>query len=777
MEKDTDKIDKLKDRLDALADKHRLLAEEMASLTREIKQLKAASEEVPEPESTVTPEKTGPDVEKAEPVTTPEKPTWNVPAVESPPVEPAPTPQQDKNRFSLLQNLNLDLEEFIGSNLISKIGVGAIVIGMGIGIKYAIDNDLISPLVRILMGFLVGAILLFFSYRLRKEYKVFGAVLFSGATVLMFFTSYAAHSYYAFLSQALAFGIMVALTVYVVAEALRFDEPVVAHIGLVGAYAVPFLLGDNPDAITFLFTYIAIVNLGILVIAFLRYWKSLYYAAFAFTWLIYSSWYLLDYRPSAHFGQALMFLAVFFGIFYLAFLAYKLVRHEKYELFDVVMLLLNSFFFYGLGYLILQDHETGQHRLGLFTLINALIHLGVSALIWSFRPADRNLFYLVSGIGLIFTMIAVPVQLDGNWVTLLWASEAALLFWIGRTRAAPVYEGLAYVLFVLAFVSLVQDWDAYNVGSKQQIAPVFNIYLLTTLWSAGCFGFSIRVNNQTQYRHPLQEGSLGRQLLDYSLTLFFLLTLYLGFQLEIAHYFDQLKAGAPGGNDLSSFEVIWHINFSLFFLSVLALVNTFRFRNQVLAQTTLVLNLIFLLLFLSVALPEFHALQEVYLAPPANHHIGNWHVGIRYVSYLFAGGLLWTTFQLIKQPFVEMNIRVAYDLLLHITLLSVASLELLCWMKTLNAFDSFQAGLSILWGIYTLALITLGIRWSQKHLRIAAMVLIGITLGKVVLIDLADLDTLTKTLVLVTLGALLLVISFLYNKFRAKLFQDRTDTG
>lgn len=770
MEKESDKINKLKARLDALADKYRLLAEEMASLTKEIEQLKAASEDSREPGLREASGKQAEVIKKAEPVITTGKAAWKAPKVESTPLETSPTRQQD--RPSLIQNLNSGLEEFIGSNLISKIGVGAIVIGMGIGIKYAIDNDLISSLVRILMGYLVGAVLLFFSYRLRREYRVFGAVLFSGATVLMFFTSYAAHSYYAFLPQSVAFGIMVALTVYVVAEALRFDEPVVAHFGLVGAYAVPFLLGDDPGAITFLFTYISIVNLGILGIAFLRYWKSLYYSAFTFTWLIYYSWYMLDYREEAHFGQALVFLAIFFGIFYLAFLAYKLIRREKYSLFDVVMLLLNSFLSYGMGYLILQGHETGQHQLGFFTLINALIHLGVSGLVWSFRRADRNLFYLVSGIGLIFTLIAIPVQLDGNWVTLLWASEAALLFWIGRTRAAPVYEGLAYVLFVLALVSLLDDWDAYNTDSKQQIAPVFNIYLLTTLWSASCFGFSIRINSQAQYQHPLQEGSLSRQLLDYGLPFLFLLILYLGFQLEIIHYFDQLKAAAPSGNDLSRFEIIWQVNFSLFFLSALSLVNMLRFRNQILAQASLALNLIFMLIFLIAALPEFYALYEVYLGLPAGRQSGNWHVLIRYVSYLFAGGLLWATFHHIRQSFVGLKLGMPYGLLLHITLLSVASLELLCWMKALNAFDSFQAGLSILWGIYSLALITLGIRRQQKHLRIAAMVLIGLTLCKVALIDLANLDTLIKTLVLVTLGALLLVISFLYNKFRAKLFQN-----
>ncbi|MBK7408939.1 MAG: DUF2339 domain-containing protein [Saprospirales bacterium] len=338
MEKEANKPNELQDRLDALAIKQALLADEIARLTKEISQLKTVSPDPPESEF-VGPPKKQPLVVQA---------AIQKEAVEEP--EPLATDSRKKSPApSAVKNLSRDLEEVIGGNLISKIGMVAILIGMGIGIKYAIDNDLISPLMRILMGYGVGAVLLLFSYRLREKYRAFGAVLFSGALALLFFTSYAAHIYYALLPQGVSFTIMVALTIYGVVEALRFNQPIVAHFGLVGAYAIPFLLGDDPDKITFLFTYTAIVNLGILSISIWRYWKSLYHVAFAFTWLIYASWYLFDYKETAHFGPAFVFLVLFFGIFYLAFLAYKLIRRENYNAFDVAMLLLNSFIFTGWG--------------------------------------------------------------------------------------------------------------------------------------------------------------------------------------------------------------------------------------------------------------------------------------------------------------------------------------------------------------------------------------------------------------------------------------------
>ena len=58
------------------------------------------------------------------------------------------------------------LEAFIGENLISKIGIIVLVLGVAIGVKYVIDHNLISPLVRISLGYSVGFVLLVLTHRL-----------------------------------------------------------------------------------------------------------------------------------------------------------------------------------------------------------------------------------------------------------------------------------------------------------------------------------------------------------------------------------------------------------------------------------------------------------------------------------------------------------------------------------------------------------------------------------------------------------------------------------
>jgi uncharacterized membrane protein len=49
-------------------------------------------------------------------------------------------------------------------------------------------------------------------------------------------------------------------------------------------------LSDNDDSPAVLFAYVAIINWGILIISFMKQWRSLYYSAFTFTWLIYLTW-------------------------------------------------------------------------------------------------------------------------------------------------------------------------------------------------------------------------------------------------------------------------------------------------------------------------------------------------------------------------------------------------------------------------------------------------------------------------------------------------------
>lgn len=803
MANNKDIIIKLIEKLEQLYKKQADFYTEISILKQELESLRTSSEsenktkdnalniekpsEIEKPlevkEEVVTPQENS-DTPKTEEALKP-KPIAPIKQANQPPVYKPKSPVQPKSKSSI--------EKFVGENLLNKIGIIITVIGVAIGAKYSIENDLISPLTRIILGYLTAIALLGFGIKLKKNYESYSAVLVSGAIVILYFITFFAYTFYDLIPQIFAFVLMVVFTIFTIVAAISYNRQIIAHLGLVGAYAVPFLLSNDSGRVEILFSYIAIINIGILITAFKKYWKSLYYFAFIFTWLIFASWFIFEYNADSDFTVALSFLSLFFIIFYITFLAYKMVKKEAYGVSDIIMLLANSFIFYAFGYAIISSTESGGDFLGIFTLSNAIIHFIVAALIYKQSLGDKSLFYLASGLVLVFITITIPVQLDGNWVTLLWAGLAALLFWLGRTKAITVYENLSYPLMFLAFFSLLQDWSyTYNYyyfnSEVQTQLPLLNINFLTSLLFIAAFAFIVFISKKMIYTSALKEGGFWRKTLSFSIPAILILVIYFAFRLEIESYFSwllqdsELKFGDSSSYsntikdyDLNDFKNIWIVNYTLLFVTLLAWFNTKFIKNSVLQKVTLGLTVVSIFMFLVHGLYSFSELRESYLNPSQYYDSGIIYIVIRYISFVFLALALYMCYRYTKLSGIKRSLKTAYDLLLHVSIVWVLSSELIHWMDMVNSEQSYKLGLSILWGLYSFILIAFGIWKNKKYLRIGGIGLFGITLIKLFFYDIVHLNTISKTIVFVSLGILLLVISFLYNKYKHLIIDDTKD--
>ena len=775
-----DRIQELNQKLEILLSKQEGFAKELMTLYKEIEALKQLR-----PEETSKTEVKKEHVQRVENKIRPiQQPTEKVTKeIEPKPiVVPQPLKQTSAPKIQKPKEKS-NLEKFIGENLINKIGIAITVIGVAIGAKYSIENNLISPMTRIILGYLAGLGLLGLGFKLKSRYAHYSAVLVSGALAILYFITFAAYSFYGLFPQLMAFALMLIFTIFGVVAAFNYNKPIIAHIGLVGAYAVPFLLSDGSGNASILFGYMTIINIGILVISIKKYWKSLYFASFGFTWLIFSSWLALTYEATEQFTMALVFASLFFIIFYVTFLGYKLIKSEKFLKSDIILLLLNSFIFYGIGYGLLANSDNGKELLGAFTLVNAIVHFIVSTVLFKKKLADRNLFYLVSGMVLVFVTLAIPVQLNGNWVTLLWALEAALLFWIGRTKQISFYENLSYPLMILGFLSLTEDWSlgyGSTYGHETTLTPLLNSYFLTAILFLAAFSFINWINFKKKNSDNSSHNAIST-VMSFVIPAILLFVVYASFYLEIEHYWKMLYQDSEvvlnGQNDynnsqynygLKDFGNIWLFNYTLMFISVLAFVNIKKLKNRLLGLITLSLGLITSLLFLTVGLYLLSELRVDYLYREDHEYyeIGVFNIGIRYVSFAFYGLLLVAIRKLAQQVFMKINFKVPFEVLLHVSILWILSSELLNWMDLAGSDQSYKLGLSILWGLYALLLIGLGIWKQRKYLRIGAIVLFGATLLKLFFYDIASLNTISKTIVFVSLGVLLLIISFLYNKYK-----------
>ncbi len=773
-----DRIDQLNQKLELLLSKQEGFAKELMALYQEIEGLKklrpdqlAKEQVIPEPvqEVSAVPEPTNTEQQIIQETSEP---------VIEPPIARPEVPKKIKKPKG-----KSNLEKFIGENLINKIGIAITVIGVAIGAKYSIENELISPLTRIILGYLAGLGLIGFGIKLKAKYENYSAVLVSGALAILYFITFAAYSFYGLFPQLMAFALMLIFTIFGVVAALNYNKQVIAHIGLVGAYAVPFLLSNDSGSAATLFAYMACINIGILVISLKKYWKLLFYSAFSFTYLIYSSWMIFSYTTEDHFTMAFIYLTVFFVIFYATFLAYKVIKKEKFLKSDIVLLLLNSFIFYGLGYSLLSNHETGKDLLGVFTLTNAIVHFIVSAILFKKKLADRNLFHLVAGLVLVFITIAIPVQLDGNWVTLLWTLQAALLFYIGRTKKVSFYEHLSYPLMFLALLSLTEDWGAgySNYFSKTDITPIFNSYFLTSMLFLVAFGFINWINQKHRITPNEKPASKLPLVMSFVIPIILLFVSYMSLFLEIEQYWNSMFAASevelkPDDTysyseynyDLNDFGSIWLFNYTFLFLSILAFANIKKIKNRILGLSTLITGVASSLFFLTAGLYLLSELRESYIerALSEYYEIDVMNIALRYISFAFFA-LLWIALiKLSKRTFIKINLKIPFEIITHISILWILSSELLNWMDLAGSDQSYKLALSILWGVYALFLIALGINKQRKYLRIGAISLFGVTLAKLFLYDIASLNTISKTIVFVSLGVLLLIISFLYNKYK-----------
>jgi uncharacterized membrane protein len=595
----------------------------------------------------------------------------------------------------------------------------------------------------------------------------------------MYFITYFAFSSYAIFGRIPAFALMVLFTVVTVAESLRYNRVIIAHIGLVGAYAVPFLLSDGSGKAYILFTYMAIINAGILFIAFKRYWKSLWYSSIAFTILICFGWLIHRAIPDTTY-YGLIYFPLFFAIHLGVYLAFKLYREIPYTTKDHWILYLNSGLYFIAIMFVADEYKHGPLLLTLaWIVIHACIGYGLYR-----KEQYKELAHQFFGMAFAFLAVLVTVQWDDEWTTIGWALQALMLAALASRTGHAVYRNLFQGIMILTMGSMLYDWSVYYsnswTGQASRLFPaVTNVHFTANLMSTLLVLASTTIifknealrNTHTSWKHVVLIISTG---------LAAVISVYGTFYNEILHYWSKMIYGdnwsySETGNYASinqmliHYREVWLLNYSLIFAAVLSWLLHRWNANRLVLQVSFIFNLIVLVSFLFVGLYHLSNLRLDYMnqVPYSSH----WNLTLRYVSYALIALALWSTHRIAVSAF-DKNGRKVFDFALHITCLWLLSSELLHWRELNNSAAADKTGLSILWGAYSLFLIAIGIIQKKSYLRIAALVWLGVTLIKLFFYDLSELNTLSKTIVMVILGVVLLIISFLYNKYKTKIFVD-----
>ena len=119
-----------------------------------------------------------------------EKPLEVVESISAPKYKPEPKPVYipKKSWFETFRENNPDLEKFVGENLINKIGILILVLGISFFVKFAIDKDWINEPARVGIGILAGSLVMAIAHKLKKNFAAFSSVLVADAISVFYFT-------------------------------------------------------------------------------------------------------------------------------------------------------------------------------------------------------------------------------------------------------------------------------------------------------------------------------------------------------------------------------------------------------------------------------------------------------------------------------------------------------------------------------------------------------------------------------------------------------------
>jgi uncharacterized membrane protein len=405
----------------------------------------------------------------AAPVTTARPPVATAPQTpiaraENPsrPLVPPPPPPPRTPTFAVPGSLKPggdDLEGRIGKLWLNRIGAVAILTGVAYFIKYAFDSQMIGPAGRIAIGLLSGIAVTVLSEIIRRQGQTaFSYSLKAVGIGVLYLSLWGAFQVYHLIPAELAFGAMLLVTVFTVILALTQDAEVLAAFAIIGGFMTPLLLSTGTNAEVFLFSYVGLLDLGMLALVIFKPWRRLLWGSFVGTALLYTAWHFTYYRHT-ELTTTVGFLLFFIAIFATVPLVTPLTKsrwHPGFSITLTVLPLLNA----ALGFLALYVmYDSDLVDLTWWALAFAAAYLAISSQFKRRLKSDPDVVKLVNllhvAIAVAFITIAVPLKLDAHWITLGWLVESAALLAIAIRTNTDFLRWFAGVALTLGIIRLL----------------------------------------------------------------------------------------------------------------------------------------------------------------------------------------------------------------------------------------------------------------------------------------------------------------------------------
>lgn len=629
--------------------------------------------------------------------------------------------------------------DFLKQNALTIIGIFTLVLGIGYFVKYAIDKNWIGETARMAIGFCTGLGIMATAHFLRKNYTVFSSIITGGGIAVLYFTTTIAFREYHVFTQNGAFFTTCFITIISVALSYYYKSEVLIIFSLFGGFLAPLMISTGQSNYLFLFTYLTVLNIGMLLIAFLKSWKSIGWIAFIFT-----SAYLFYWIIEKTQTLTIYFYIVTYIIFY-AFALQNFIKKKLLSSLDILMLVLINFTsIIGLVY-IFNELKYGSVIIipGIFAIINSCL------LFWEYGRKNLGINYSVfAGITISLITIAFALQFKTHLITSVWAIEATLLLFIWKKTNLGIFKICFYVLFPLVIVAQMVTWWEYTYSKNLPIIinPVFltsSVTVITTFV------------NLILLRKLPQTNKRDNSFFENVFTIVSYAVIYFALLLEIIYHI----AGQPE-------EIIFSIGilFTIFYLFILLVL-----RNKLETHKIVETGLIYFFLALAVTNASFSG-QNIVNSILIKQIDSNFYCihALYWIPFVYSCWKILPETNFFENKFSYWAI--SFAIIANVSF-ELYNLYILSFSD--NIGHSYTLGehfrilhLPIIWAILACIFIYTGLKKNIPELNKAGFALIGIMIIKLYAFDVWKMDNISRIVAFIILGIILLMSSFMFQRLR-----------
>lgn len=628
--------------------------------------------------------------------------------------------------------------DFLKQNALTVIGIFTLVLGIGYFVKYAIDNNWIGETARAGIGLCTGAGILLTGYFLRKNYNVFSSIITGGGIAVLYFTTTIAFREYHLFTQNTAFAVITFITIVSILLSYYYKSEILIIFSLIGGFSAPLMISTGQSNYHFLFTYLTLLNIGMLVVVFLKHWRSIGWVSFFFTTLYILYW---------TYNQPQLLSIVFYSINYIIFYVFALqeyFRKKTMSASDILMLvLINSSNIIGMVYIF---NKLNYEVSAIFPIIFALIN---GALLFR-EHAQKNIgiaYSVFAGITISLITISIALLFKVHLITSVWAVEATLLLFIWKKTNLKIFKNCFSILFPLVIIAQIMTWLQYI--NANQLAVVFNPIFLTSLVTV----ISMVVNLFLLKKIPKtqKQGFFPETIFS---TISYAV-IYTAMLLEIIYHISVMQ-----GSVIISIGVL----FSIYYLFILLLL-----KEQLSLSGSFRTGLIYLFLLLVAVHVSFSA-SEVSTSILSHRipfsfywiHLLYWMPFL----YLYAATPRSTDFYTTKTSYWIISFVFVLSVsstFYHLYLLTMAD-DIPSSYKVSRHFNILY--LPILWTVIATVFIYIGLQKKNAEYNKIGFALIGIMAVKLYAYDVWQMDNISRIIAFIMLGVILLLSSFMFQRLK-----------